>query len=332
MEKPSLSPHLSAATLLGGALALCAFAANSLLARAALAEAAIDPLGFTSLRLFSGAVVLVLAWKLSSGKQAPLGGSWPGALYLIGYAGLFSWAYLSLTAASGALLLFGAVQGTMLVGSRLQKERPSAVQWFGFALAAGGLLWLLLPGAESPRPLPALAMLGAGVCWGLYSLRGVVGSNPLASTAGNFVRGTVLMLPLLVLSVRLLKPSVAGCSCRWSPAGSPPGWVTRSGTGSSRRLARSARQSDNSPSPRWQCWVERCCSRRRSPWSCSSPRCWSWLESRLACARSADRAPCLDAPPRGSPTQRGLSRWRGSTRVTSRMGGRDAAVDTAIVG
>jgi len=201
------------------ALALCAFAGNSLLCRLALRESGatdggIDPAAFTGLRLASGALMLWLlalsASRLRARAEAngaerrrpaqlqpmpPGRGDWAAAVALFVYAAAFSYAYTRLSAASGALLLFGAVQATMLGWGLLRGERLQALQWGGLLLALAGLIWLLLPGATAPAPSAALLMLGAGVAWGVYSLRGRGARYALAQTAGNFLRS----LPLAAL-------------------------------------------------------------------------------------------------------------------------------------
>jgi drug/metabolite transporter (DMT)-like permease len=133
---------------------------------------------------------------------APRGaGSWPSALALFAYAAAFSGAYVSLPAGTGALLLFGAVQGTMIFWALRTGERFRARQAGGFGLALAGLIILTLPGLAAPHPLGAISMVGAGVAWGIYSLRGRGGGDPLRSTAGNFLRAS---LPALLLWLVLL--------------------------------------------------------------------------------------------------------------------------------
>lgn len=176
--------------------AMVAFAANSILTRAALDAGAIDPASFTSVRLGSGALVLMLLAR--RGSPSPGAGSWGSALALFAYAALFSFAYLRLGAGLGALLLFGAVQVTMIAGGVLRGERPRALEWAGLALALGGLAWLALPGSSGGEPLDVALMLLAGVAWGVYSLRGRSATHPLAATAQNFARGTAFALALQV--------------------------------------------------------------------------------------------------------------------------------------
>lgn len=177
------------------ALALLAFAGNSLLCRMALRETSIDPAGFTVVRLLSGAAVL--AWLVvRRGGHALGAGSWPMAIALFTYAAAFSFAYLSLSTGTGALLLFGSVQLTMLGAGLRQGERPGAMHGLGLALALLGLVVLLAPGLTSPTPLGATMMIIAGMAWGLYSLWGRDQSQPLQATAGNFVRAVPLALAL----------------------------------------------------------------------------------------------------------------------------------------
>jgi drug/metabolite transporter (DMT)-like permease len=202
------------------ALALFGFAGNSLLCRLALRGGDIDAAGFTLLRIASGALVL---WLLAAGQkkwgQSPYSassattlnkgsdpvssrGDWPSALALFAYAAAFSYAYLGLSAATGALLLFGAVQLTMLGRAFALGERLDARQWLGLAVAVAGLLVLLLPGVQAPPALNAALMLGAGVAWGLYSLRGRGNRDPLRTTAGNFLRALPLAAALALLGWR----------------------------------------------------------------------------------------------------------------------------------
>ncbi|MGM0658462.1 MAG: DMT family transporter [Pseudomonadota bacterium] len=186
-------------TLLLVMLALVAFAANSILARAALTATAIDPLSFTAIRIVSGALMLWLIVRMRSGL-AEGRGSWASALALFGYAVAFSVAYLSLTAATGALLLFGAVQVTMISWSLVTGARLTPRQWIGFTLAMAGLVWLLLPGLAAPPALPAALMIGAGVAWGIYTLRAKGAGDPTRVTAANFLRASV---PAIVLALAM---------------------------------------------------------------------------------------------------------------------------------
>jgi drug/metabolite transporter (DMT)-like permease len=190
-------------------LAMLAFAGNSLLCRLALAHTAIDPASFTTIRLVSGAVMLSLAVRLRSGRWSA-GGSWGSALALTVYAVGFSFAYVGLSAATGALLLFGAVQATMIgVGIR-RGERLHPAQLAGLLLAVGGLVALLLPGLAAPPPARAVLMLGAGVAWGVYSLRGQGAGEATAVNAGNFLRAAPLALGLSLAMAPALSLDRAG--------------------------------------------------------------------------------------------------------------------------
>ena len=184
-------------------VALVAFAANSILARAALTATAIDPVSFTAIRIVSGAIML---WLIVRTRSSPAEGrgSWGSALALFGYAIAFSIAYLSLTAATGALLLFGAVQVTMVSWNLLTGNRLTARQWAGFALALVGLVWLLLPGLAAPPAVPAALMITAGVAWGIYTLRAKGAGDPTRVTASNFLRAS---LPALVVAVAFHDPA-----------------------------------------------------------------------------------------------------------------------------
>ncbi len=180
------------------ALAMLAFAGNSLLCRLALKGARIDAASFTAVRLVSGAVVLALLVRLRSGALSRRG-DWPSAVALFVYAAAFSFAYLQLTAATGALLLFGAVQLSMVGWGLWRGERFGAWQGVGLLGAGGGLLAMLLPGLAAPPLQGALQMLCAGAAWGVYSLRGGGQADATAVTAGNFWRASVLGLLLLSL-------------------------------------------------------------------------------------------------------------------------------------
>lgn len=173
-------------------LALLAFAGNSLLCRAALAHTAIDPASFTTVRLLAGALVL---WLIARARSAaPVTGSWRAAASLFLYASCFCFAYLGLTAATGALLLFGAVQSTMIGYGLWAGERVKPLQVAGLVAALTGLVVLLLPGLAAPPLGEAALMLGAGIAWGLYSLGGRGPGDPIAATAGNFLRAVPLAL------------------------------------------------------------------------------------------------------------------------------------------
>ncbi|MGB7202230.1 MAG: DMT family transporter [Pyrinomonadaceae bacterium] len=226
--------------------ALNAFALNSILCRLALSGEEADAAGFTAVRLVSGAIALVVinyaiscrGLRVSKGDTlnaedssrgidqlggslspllmrglaqhvGALSGSWLSAVLLFAYAVCFSFAYLGLTAGTGALILFGSVQVTMIAVAILRGERPSALEWLGLAIAVGGLVYLVFPGLASPPLVSSLLMAAAGAAWGFYTLRGKSSNDPLADTTGNFVRSmpmaaavALIFLPQIQLSTR----------------------------------------------------------------------------------------------------------------------------------
>ena len=189
-------PTLSHPTvLLLTSATMAAFAANSVLARLALATTETGAASFTAVRVAAGALVL---WTIVRARRQAVGGSWPSAVALMVYAAAFSVAYLQLAAGTGALVLFGAVQLTMIGWGVFQGDRPSLPVWTGIALAVGGLVALLLPGLTAPPLVPALLMAASGVGWGVYSLRGRGSQHPAADTAGNFLRAVPLAALLLL--------------------------------------------------------------------------------------------------------------------------------------
>ncbi|MCC4296048.1 DMT family transporter [Aurantimonas coralicida] len=185
--------------------AMIAFAGNSLLARLALADGAIDAAGFTGLRLLSGALVLAFI-LLTARDRTPvrwrtLEGSWSSALALFVYALAFSLAYLKLGAAVGALILFAAVQASMIGWGLVRGERPGTREALGLVVAAGAFVWWLVPGLTRPDPLGTALMIVSGIAWGVYSLRGRGATDATRATAGNFIRTVPLALPLVALSL-----------------------------------------------------------------------------------------------------------------------------------
>jgi drug/metabolite transporter (DMT)-like permease len=174
---------------------MIAFAGNSVLCRMALKHTTIDAATFTSIRLMSGAVVLWLIVRFARAGRTGVG-NWWSALALFVYAAGFSLAYISLSAATGALLLFGSVQATMIGRGIAQGERLACWQWLGLVLALAGLVGLMLPGLAAPPLLGAALMVLAGAAWGVYSLRGKGAGDPTRVTAGNFWRAAVLALAL----------------------------------------------------------------------------------------------------------------------------------------
>jgi drug/metabolite transporter (DMT)-like permease len=179
-------------------LAMIAFAGNSLLCRMALTQTSIDAASFTTIRMISGALTLWAVVRMSRGAQ--LGkGTWSSALALFAYAACFSFAYATLSTATGALLLFGAVQATMIGYGIWTGERLHVLQLAGLLLALGGLIGLLLPGVSAPPLLGSMLMLSAGIAWGIYSLRGRGAGDPTRVTGENFLRAVPMAVGLSLI-------------------------------------------------------------------------------------------------------------------------------------
>lgn len=207
-----MPPHLVTPRTLGlTTVAMLAFAANSVLCRLALASAAIDPASFTAIRVASG-VLMLWAILACQGKARTAGGSWPAAAALFAYAIAFAAAYVTLSAGTGALILFGAVQASMVTIGLVRGERISALQTFGLAVALAELAILLAPGMSAPNLVGALLMFTAGVSWGAYSILGRSKADPLAATAGNFLRA----LPMAAIALAI---AALATSLTYSPSG-----------------------------------------------------------------------------------------------------------------
>ncbi len=192
-------------------IAMLAFAGNSLLCRAALRNTTIDPSSFTSLRIASGALMLwlIVHWR-GGAKSSARHGNWASASALFVYAATFSYAYVSLPTGTGALLLFGAVQATMIGVGLWRGERLGRWQTLGLFVASAGLVGLLLPGLSAPPLAGSLLMLVAGSAWGVYSLHGKGAGDPTRVTAGNFLRATVPAALLLLATFPSLQLDRAG--------------------------------------------------------------------------------------------------------------------------
>jgi drug/metabolite transporter (DMT)-like permease len=175
-------------------VAMLAFAANSILCRMALGQGLLDAATFTTVRVCAGALMLslILAPRWLRGRRAS--GNWRAAVMLFTYMACFSFAYLSLGAGTGALILFGAVQLTMFIAALRAGEYFGPWSWAGLVLAIGGLIYLISPGITAPDPIGALLMMSAGIAWGLYSLFGRGGGDPLAATANNFLYSVPLVI------------------------------------------------------------------------------------------------------------------------------------------
>lgn len=217
---------------------MVAFASNSLLCRAALKQTSIDAASFTFVRIFSGAAVLWIIlefrrrWmvertaspsversshspatpKPREGGSLPRAGNWPSALALFAYAAAFSFAYNTLSAGTGALLLFGAVQATMILWGLHTGERLHAIQIIGLVVALTGLVVLVFPGLSAPPLIGSILMLSAGVAWGVYSLRGKTARDAVAATAGNFLRAVPFALAVSIVLIPWARFDRAGVS------------------------------------------------------------------------------------------------------------------------
>lgn len=198
---------MTARGLLLTALAMIAFAGNSLLTRAGVGAHLIDPFAFGGVRFASGAALIGL---IALRHPRPWGGSWAAALSLLVYVVPFSLGYGRVQAGVGALLLFGSVQATMIARGIVTGHRPSVREWTGLLLALAGLLALVLPGAKAPDGLGALLLIAAGVAWGAYSLLGRGARDPVAATADNFVRLLPASLALAVYGWSVQTPSTPG--------------------------------------------------------------------------------------------------------------------------
>jgi drug/metabolite transporter (DMT)-like permease len=200
---PKTFNHLTSRTALLTGVAMLAFAANSLLCRLALEPRLIDAASFTSARAISGAATLGLIMLMSrpserSGRSA----DWRSVVTLFAYMVFFSFAYLSLSAGTGALILFGAVQLTMFIFALRRGEHLTLPSWAGLTMAILGLIYLVSPGVTAPDRFGVFLMATAGIAWGLYSLLGRATVDPLAATATNFTYSVPLALIVSLLSLR----------------------------------------------------------------------------------------------------------------------------------
>jgi drug/metabolite transporter (DMT)-like permease len=177
------------------AFALVCFAFNSILCRLALQTNEIDAVSFTVVRIVSGVVVLLVVSLLfgESGSKK-LRGNLLSAFFLFAYAACFSLAYINLTIATGALILFGSVQTTMIISALVAGDRLRVLEWLGLLIALGGLVYLVFPGLAAPPLFSSILMMSAGIAWGFYTLRGRGSANPLADTTGNFVYASFMII------------------------------------------------------------------------------------------------------------------------------------------
>jgi drug/metabolite transporter (DMT)-like permease len=189
-------------TLFCTVLAMIAFAANSVLCRLALGSHAIDASGFTVIRLLSGAVVLSAILQFHRGnKTSRSRGSWTSGIMLFLYAVAFSFSYVTLDTGTGALILFGSVQITMISMSVLSGYRLRRTEWSGALIALGGFVYLMLPGVTTPSAAGFTLMTVAGIAWGIYSLKGRESDNPFTDTAGNFLRTVPFVIILTIAAI-----------------------------------------------------------------------------------------------------------------------------------
>ena len=183
-------------------MALVAFAANSVLCRLALGTGAIDAASFTGVRLLSGSLILLVILRITQRHDTGQSrGSWPASVALFLYAVAFSYAYITLDTGTGALILFGSVQITMILLSIWAGNRLQAMEWIGVCTAFTGFVYLVLPGVSAPSLVGFLLMSVAGIAWGIYTLRGRGSNNPLADTSYNFLRTTPMVLMLAILAL-----------------------------------------------------------------------------------------------------------------------------------
>ena len=193
-------------------VALTAFAGNSILCRLALGAVAIDPASYTVVRLVSGAMTLWLIGRFFGNRRSPTvsSGSWFAGALLFLYAAAFAYAYRSLSAGTGALILFASVQLTMIAIALRAGERPAPLEWLGWTVAVAGLVYLVLPGIAAPSLGGSMLMAAAGMAWGAYSLLGRGAGDPVQTTTDNFLRSVPLVLGLALVQLPLLRASPVG--------------------------------------------------------------------------------------------------------------------------
>lgn len=205
-----MNNHILKIFILTG-LALIAFAANSVLCRLALGDKTIDAASFTNIRLFSGAVVLLLILKLyNSQSQNSSKGNWLSSFMLFLYAVTFSFAYISLDTGTGALIMFGSVQITIILLSIISGNRLNIYEWLGVTIAFLGFVYLILPGVSSPSLIGFSLMTIAGIAWGIYTLKGKESKNPLRDTTFNFIRTIPFIIILLIFTFQYSSYSTKG--------------------------------------------------------------------------------------------------------------------------
>jgi drug/metabolite transporter (DMT)-like permease len=200
---------MRANTLILTAAAMVAFAANSILCRLALGAGLIDAASFATVRTISGAVLLAGILMLRR-KPVTAKPDWRSVVALYLYMVFFAFAYLSLSAGTGALILFGAVQLTMFIVALRSGEHFSPISWVGLVLAIAGLVYLVSPGVTAPDPLGAMLMAVAGIAWGAYSLVGRSAADPTEATAHNFLYAVPLVVITNLVFVAGFEVTAAG--------------------------------------------------------------------------------------------------------------------------
>lgn len=201
----------SAQLIMATVFALLAFAGNSVLCRIALGQNMIDAASFTAIRLVSGIIVLIVGVNVTQkSRDVSASGSWFAALMLFIYAATFSFGYLSIQTGTGALILFGSVQMTMMIVSVVTGNKPHYSEWLGLFMAFSGFVYLILPGVSTPPFLGFALMAVSGIAWGFYTLAGKASKDPLCDTAYNFLRTSPLVLVLVVFALRTAQLSAEG--------------------------------------------------------------------------------------------------------------------------
>lgn len=192
-------------------LALIAFASNSVICRLALGNNTIDASSFTIIRLFSGAIVLLFLVKFSNSTKRILSkGNWLVSSMLFIYAASFSYAYKSLDTGTGALILFGAVQITIILFAIIQGNILNNKEWMGVFISLFGFIYLVLPGVNTPPLVGFILMAIAGISWGIYTIKGFTSNSPLIDTCSNFIKTIPLILILFLITIKDATYSIEG--------------------------------------------------------------------------------------------------------------------------
>ncbi len=195
-------------------VSVLAFTANPLLARLAVVTREMDAMGYTGVRLASGALMLlVIIWwrhRRANGEPLRIAGTWAGAASLFAYAITYSIGFLVIGAAVGSVILFAAVQISILAWAIIKGDRPGLLEWIGLALAFASLCYLVSPGLVAPDPMGSLLMIVSGVAWAAYTLIGRGSRAPVDDTAGNFIRLLPISIPLIIAGLFVQTPTTLG--------------------------------------------------------------------------------------------------------------------------